>query len=308
MDDYIYTVRRTSDRKVPKEKLPSRILQLFYNESESEPSKIPKFKSKLLHQHPNVYFIDDFLKQKELDYFDKIITTQNEAFEASFTESDNNSQVVSEERTSRFFHLAKSQDVIARNIEERASSIVGLDVQNVEPMQIVSYTNGQKFNVHHDAGTLEDDGNVTLVPPTRLITFFVYLNDLPEGQGATEFPSLELKVTPKRGSAVMFCNLLENGECDPRVAHQANPVDEGLFKYGVNIWIREKSCSDYTQQDATVNVSKIKGFDSTTSALTHAKQLTQEYQETHNTSNSNSSSSGGYDEQKRYFPYMLSLF
>ena len=38
--------------------------------------------------------------------------------------------------------------------------------------------------------SVSDVGEVTLVPPRRLVTFFVYLNTLPEGQGATEFPCL----------------------------------------------------------------------------------------------------------------------
>jgi hypothetical protein len=51
---------------------------------------------------------------------------------------------------------------------------VGLSQVNVEPLQIVSYRPGQRFNLHHDAGTLLEDGSVpTMVPPRRLVTLFL---------------------------------------------------------------------------------------------------------------------------------------
>jgi hypothetical protein len=37
----------------------------------------------------------------------------------------------------------------------------------VEPLQIVSYTDGQRFDLHHDAGTLTDDGEIDIVQPRR---------------------------------------------------------------------------------------------------------------------------------------------
>jgi hypothetical protein len=35
--------------------------------------------------------------------------------------------------------------------------------------------------------------------PSRLVTLFLYLNNLPKGQGCTEFPALNLRITPERG-------------------------------------------------------------------------------------------------------------
>jgi prolyl 4-hydroxylase len=90
---------------------------------------------------------------------------------------------------------------VTRLIEDRAATLVGLPSAHVEPLQIVSYTKGQYFNLHHDAGTLdEDEETVELVPPKRIITLFVYLNDVSdEGEGSTEFPYLGVKVQPLKG-------------------------------------------------------------------------------------------------------------
>ena len=69
-------------------------------------------------------------------------------------------------------------------------------------------------------GTLLDDGSVETVSPRRIATVFVYLNSLPEGQGCTAFPELGLEVTPKRGMAVVWCNVQQNGEPDPLLVHK----------------------------------------------------------------------------------------
>ena len=107
----------------------------------------------------------------------------------------------------------------------------------------MSYTHGQYFNLHHDAGTLDDeDLIVEMVAPPRIITLFIYLNTLPEGQGHTEFPYLGLSVKPERGCGVLFCNLLPDGTPDFRTSHKANPItDRNIRKVGINIWIGDSS-------------------------------------------------------------------
>jgi hypothetical protein len=113
------------------------------------------------------------------------------------------------------------------------------------------------------------------------VTLFLYLNNLPEGQGCTEFPALNLRITPEKGiymyfiymyiciyihiniytymyiyvyiykctyiyiyifiyiylfmyiyihiyigCGILFCNVLPNGQGDPRTAHRACPVGD----------------------------------------------------------------------------------
>lgn len=49
-------------------------------------------------------------------------------------------------------------------------------------------------------------------------------------------------VQPKRLRAVLFCNVLESGEPDVRLLHRADPVkEEGYLKFGLNIWVTDKS-------------------------------------------------------------------
>lgn len=192
---------------------------------------------------PFVYLIKDFLSEKEIQHLESHCEKNANNFCTSFTEDDSNQEVFDERRTSTFIYLKKAQDVMVRGLEARAAALAGLPSENVEPLQIVSYTKGQYFDLHHDAGTFDDEALVVnVVPPRRIITLFCYLNTLPEGQGHTEFPYLGVSVRPTRGCAVMFCNLLPDGSADYRTSHQADPVtEENLRKTGMNIWIGDSS-------------------------------------------------------------------
>ena len=232
------TARRRSTREIRHAKLSQRILSLFHHTEDTEP--VLKKNMTKIHSSPNIYFIENFLNSSELIWFDTICTQHKHQFQSSFTEDDDDlKEVISEDRTSTYIHLTKSQDRVVRAVEQRASELVGMSSENVEPLQIVHYTKGQHFDIHHDAGTLLEDFKVIGIQPTRIITLFIYLNNLPPGQGHTEFPLLEgVSVTPRKGGALLFCNVLENGEIDPRLAHRALPVEGDLIKYGVNVSVR----------------------------------------------------------------------
>ena len=95
-----------------------------------------------------------------------------------------------------------------------------------------------------------------LVNPRRLVTYFIYLNSLPEGQGCTEFPRLNLAVTPKRRRALVFCNVLPDGTADPLTVHRACPVEAPHRKYGMNLWITDKDLLGYIQAGVGVVYKK----------------------------------------------------
>ena len=48
----------------------------------------------------------------------------------------------------------------------------------------------------------------------RLVTLFLYLNNLPQGQGCTEFPALNIRITPERGAVVFVSVSCVNICCD----------------------------------------------------------------------------------------------
>lgn len=100
-------------------------------------------------------------------------------------------------------------------------------MEQLEPLQAVRYLPGQYFAPHNDGYS-------------RVRTIFIYLNDLPvDGGGETCFPVLGLKITPRRGCAVMWENYIdfESAKEDVRTTHQGLPPTAGV-KFGLNVWFR----------------------------------------------------------------------
>jgi 2OG-Fe(II) oxygenase superfamily len=66
----------------------------------------------------------------------------------------------------------------------------------------------------------------------RIITVFLYLNDVEEG-GGTHFTKLGITVQPKRGRVVIWPSVYDEdpNKRDPRTHHEALPVKKGI-KYG----------------------------------------------------------------------------
>jgi len=75
----------------------------------------------------------------------------------------------------------------------------------------------------------------------RIITVFLYLNDVEAG-GGTDFPLLNLTVLPKRGTALIWPSVRDSdpNRKDARTEHQALPVEAGI-KYGANAWVHQRS-------------------------------------------------------------------
>lgn len=46
-------------------------------------------------------------------------------------------------------------DSIVHSVEAKCAELLGVSTKSVEHIQIVRYTKGQHFDLHHDAGTLK---------------------------------------------------------------------------------------------------------------------------------------------------------
>ena len=142
--------------------LPQRLHSLFFAPAESAAEAGCGGGRRLVpvHADPPMYVVPHFLSPRELDHFDDLITSRRTAFKNSHTDGDAGA-LVSEERTSISLALPKSGDAVLRAIEARAAELVGLPSDHVEPMQVVHYSHGAKFDMHHDLAPIEvrtDDG------------------------------------------------------------------------------------------------------------------------------------------------------
>ena len=238
----------------------SRLAQLFHNGPAQATSAGNGLSLRPIHSNPNIYLVDNFLSPADLDHIDHLLTSRRATFKPSHIDDDKGNKNYSQQRTSETLVLGKGTDAVLRGIERRAAELVCLPPDQAEPLQVVSYTDGQKFDFHHDLGVLEEsdqgcDANGTRAPglsvtvgqgPERLVTFFIYLNSLPRGVGSTNFPLLSLSVQPKCGSALIFCNVLANGMPDVSVSHCAMPVPNGHRKLGCNLWITDSTMIAHT--------------------------------------------------------------
>ena len=71
----------------------------------------------------------------------------------------------------------------------------------------------------------------------RLYTFFMYLSDVEQG-GETRFTKLNISVTPKKGSAILWPSVHSDDpyRTEDLTYHEAVTVGKGE-KYAANFWI-----------------------------------------------------------------------
>jgi prolyl 4-hydroxylase len=261
-----------------------RMEELFFNESDSSSSRPRRASASKLHQPPNkivkvgkfslervfaapnIYVVDNFLSENDLDYLQECI--RRGQFQKSYVDKmmNQNSSSAAEgsildqsHRTSTFLSFTKQENANIAAIERKAAYLMGCySTDQIEPLQLVRYLPGQFFDAHHDMGDYnEETGHVELPSKSvlvkrRLVTIFCYLNDLEDSQGGcTGFPLCDhLQVKPQKGRAAVFCNVTAQGLPDPRTIHAGETVIDTRseseaktkkkpVKYGLNIWICE---------------------------------------------------------------------
>ena len=139
---------------------------------------------------------------------------------------------------------------VADEIQRRLISIIGLPPDHGEPLQVLRYSPGDRYEPHFDYFDVDeaDDGapagddrpteSTVVRHGQRVATLICYLSDVAVG-GATVFPEIGLEVRPVRGRAVYFTYVDAKGRVDPTSLHGGAPVDEGE-KWIVTQWCRER--------------------------------------------------------------------
>lgn len=141
---------------------------------------------------------------------------------------------ISQERTSTNAWCIDicAEDPVSQRVSERLSQLTGIPLQNSEHLQLLRYNLGEFYGNHHDM----IEHHVTKQAGPRILTVFIYLNDVERG-GGTHFEELDVTVFPKRGRVLIWPSVYDNNpnEKDWRTMHEALPVEEGI-KYGANAW------------------------------------------------------------------------
>jgi prolyl 4-hydroxylase len=123
-------------------------------------------------------------------------------------------------------------DPIVKRILKRLSDITNIQESYSDYLQLLRYEPGGFYHTHHDS----HDFQVYSATGHRILTFYTYLSDVEEG-GGTNFPKLNITVTPKRGRALIWPNVKDEDPnvWDKKTKHQALPLIKGM-KYGATAW------------------------------------------------------------------------
>jgi len=196
----------------------------------------------LLSHEPKIVLLHNFLSDTECQHLKTL--AEQLGLKRSTVQGEKNE--IHPDRTSTTVNLQKQHDEVVKKIEQRAAMLCTLPPENIENLQVVRYQKGQQYRPHYDffvpgakgtEGALKRGGQ-------RHVTFFVYLNDLPDQEtgGHTEFPKLKLKIKPEKGMAVFWMNVKSDKTEDFNTLHSGNPpVMDSTVKLGLNIWVREKA-------------------------------------------------------------------
>jgi hypothetical protein len=145
-------------------------------------------------------------------------------------------------RTNRCAELLLARaDVVLGFVRSRVAALAGVPVQNLEPSQILHYEVGQEFRPHHDFLDVRAPALAQEVAERgqRALTVLIYLNDAYQG-GHTAFPHLGRSFKGRKGDALIFWNVDEDGAPDLRTLHAGTAPTRGE-KWLFSQWIRMRA-------------------------------------------------------------------
>ena len=195
------------------------------------------YEIKTLSTHPRVYVIPNFLSEKECDHLIELSTPM---LERSTVLNEQGGIDSIDERRSSYgaFFPTDLQDRTVRKIERRIADLTHYPVENGESIQILRYKKGGEYQPHFDYFPRSTLGGASALSRggQRVATVIMYLK-APSAGGETIFPRANLSIVPKKGTALLFYNCLENGQEDPLSLHGGAPV-KGGEKWIATKWLR----------------------------------------------------------------------
>mmetsp|Transcript_12268 Transcript_12268/g.27845 ORF Transcript_12268/g.27845 Transcript_12268/m.27845 type:complete len:490 (-) Transcript_12268:60-1529(-) len=194
----------------------------------SDPAKAAENKAKgilqplLVLQDPQVLVVPNVFNDEEIQH---LLSLAEGKWEEATVLRPDGQLGPSPDRTSKIHNLQPAQTDMVFSLEQRVAGLIGLEVERMEPFNMVKYEPGEYFKVHHD-------GKV------RTMTVLVYLNDVLEGDGGeTSFPTLGLQFRPRKGTAVIWPNCVAPEQEDLRVVHEGKPPN--VLKHAVNCFVSQ---------------------------------------------------------------------
>ena len=195
---------------------------------------------------PRVFSIDHFLTDSECDQLIEMALAQGLNASTVYSGGLAKHQRDLSTRSSTNTWLERSTAELTDQIYRRAAHVLQIDEgllqapiddhvhahahSLAESLQIVRYKEGEEYTAHHD---FVYPSQRQRLQPTRFATLLLYLNDDFQG-GQTVFPRAVtvdqhngVSVQPVKGKAVLFYNVLPDGNVDDLSQHSSQPIVAG---------------------------------------------------------------------------------
>ena len=186
---------------------------------------------------PVIALLDNLFSQEECD--ELIRLSQVKLQRSTIVDPTTGEHQVIDDRSSFGTFFTLNENAFIAKLDRRIADVMHWPIENGEGLQILNYKVGGEYKTHFDYFPPEDSGSAAHIAKggQRVSTLVIYLNDVEQG-GETIFPSVQLSVVPKKGSAVYFeyCNSM--GQVDPKSLHGGTPVILGE-KWIATKWMRQ---------------------------------------------------------------------
>ena len=146
--------------------------------------------------------------------------------------------IVMDARTSQGAAFRKDEFPLIEQITTRAAQMLNESRDRIEPLQIIRYGIGDRYDPHNDWFDPNDSGSFPALTQggQRTKTLLLYLNT-PDAGGDTNFPEAGVRVNAIGGSAAQF--EYPSASVADMCLHGGSPVIGGE-KWAVNVWVRER--------------------------------------------------------------------
>lgn len=156
----------------------------------------------------NIYFeIENFLTEQECDNLIQLAILKGvSTSEVNMSEGSQVDENVRISETTWFEHdsndaVAEIKSKVVNVLEKMSGCFPSPSKLDFEPLQIVHYKKGGKYDPHYDGDECTVDQ--CKLKLQRIATFLIYLNDDFQG-GHTAFPVSNVSITPKKGKLLFF--------------------------------------------------------------------------------------------------------
>jgi prolyl 4-hydroxylase len=178
--------------------------------------------------------IENFLTDDECDKIIGLIDSNNVP---SFVDGGTKVSVQNPDYRTSSTCMLDETDSDVLSIKQRIADFLKVDINKGQQLEGQLYEPGQFFKPHCDWFEGVSYINHALASGNRSHTFMIYLNE-PEEGGETNFPELQQSIKPKKGMALVWNNLYDDGSGNRDFLHEGSEVKKGK-KYIITSWWRE---------------------------------------------------------------------